>query len=145
MPRTPQAQANVGEELARHGLRATRQRLAVLRLLRAAHNHPSVPELHRKLTRVQPSVSRKTVYEIIDSLVRVGLASVVTEGGEPYRYEANNAPHYHARCRVCDRIFDLPPNAQAGLRGSKWLPEGFDIESIAVTFRGLCGRCRNQV
>ena len=144
MPRVPEPPAGENEELARHGLRATRQRLAVLKLLRAAHNHPSVPELHRKLTRMQPNVSRKTVYEIVDSLVRVGLASVVTEGGEPYRYEANNAPHYHARCRVCDRIFDMP-SAQAGLRGSKWLPEGFAIESIAVTFRGLCGRCRNQI
>jgi Fe2+ or Zn2+ uptake regulation protein len=116
-----------------------------MKLLRSAQNHPSVPELHRKLLRLQPNVSRKTVYEIVDSLVRVGLASVVTEGGEPYRYEANHAPHYHARCRVCDRIFDLPPSAQAGLRGSKWLPEGFEIESIAVTFRGLCGRCRTQI
>ena len=77
--------------------------------------------------------------------MRVGLAAVVTEGGEPYRYEANSEPHYHARCRVCDRIFDLPASAQASLRGSKWLPEGFEIESIAVTFRGLCGRCRTQI
>jgi len=135
----------IAEELARHGLRATRQRVAVLGLLRAARDHPSVAQIHRALTRMQPRVSRKTVYEIVDSFVRAGLASVVTEGGEPYRYEADRGDHYHARCRVCDRIFDLPASADARLRGATALPEGFEIASIAVTFRGLCQRCRDRI
>jgi Fe2+ or Zn2+ uptake regulation protein len=139
------AEENIAQELARHGLRATRQRLALLALLKRSTNHPTVAELHRKLTRSHPRVSRKTVYDILDSFVRAGMALVVTDGGEPYRYEGKTEPHYHARCRVCDRIFDLPAVANARLRGSAGLPEAFKIESIAVVFRGVCNRCSNKI
>ena len=48
------------------------------------------------LRRERGNVSKKTVYEILNSFVREGLASVVTDGGEPYRYEARTAPHRDA-------------------------------------------------
>ncbi len=133
---------SIAEELARCGLRATSQRLVVLRLLRGMENHPTVPQIHRALAAEHPSLSRKTVYEILNAFVRAGLASVITEGGEPFRYEANTEPHYHARCRSCNNVFDLPAGSDARLRGSTALPEGFDVEAISVTFRGLCARCR---
>ena len=88
---------------------------------------------------------RKTVYEILNAFVREGLAACVTDGGEPFRYESMTAPHYHARCRVCGRIFDLPARANSQIRGLAELPEGFDVESIGVTLRGVCLRCRDDV
>ena len=141
----PPDSAAIAEELAAVGLRATRQRIALLRLLRAAHDHPTAPQLHRAIRREQRRVSRKTVYEILSSLVRAGLASCVSEGGEAAHYEALVEPHYHARCRVCDRLFDLPASADSQIRGRTRLPEGFRIEAIAVTIRGLCQRCRDAV
>jgi Fe2+ or Zn2+ uptake regulation protein len=130
------------EELSRHGLRATRQRVAALRLLRRTPGHPTALEIHEKLLRLQPNVSQKTVYEILDALVEAGLASRVTEGGEPYRYEPRPDPHYHARCRVCARFFDVPPSADGPIRARAVLPDGFQLERIQVTLLGLCLRCR---
>ena len=75
--------------------------MALLRLLRKTRSHPTAAELHRGLLTQHPNVSLKTVYDILDSLVAANLAACVTDGGEPYRYEAQNAPHYHARCRAC--------------------------------------------
>ncbi len=62
-PRAPE----LSQELSGRGLRATRQRIALLRLLRAAPGHPTALELHKLLRREQRSVSRKTVYEILNS------------------------------------------------------------------------------
>jgi Fe2+ or Zn2+ uptake regulation protein len=132
------------EELSRHGLRATRQRVAALRLLRRTPGHPTALEIHERLLRQQPNVSQKTVYEILDALVEAGLASRVTEGGEPYRYEPRPDPHYHARCRVCARLFDVPPSADAHIRGRAALPDGFEVERIQVTILGHCRRCRRS-
>ena len=135
----------IAEELSRRGLRATRQRVAVLRLLRRVRGHPTARELHQRLLSEQGSLSQKTVYEVLDALTDAGLVSQVTVAGEPGRYEARPNPHYHAACRVCGRLIDLPASADSQIRGRAQLPEGFRVEKIEVTIRGLCLRCQDEV
>lgn len=131
----------VATELAGRGLRATRQRVALLRLLRKTRSHPTAASLHRSLLVEHPNVSLKTVYEILDSLIAANLASCVTDGGEPYRYEAQSHAHYHARCRVCGRLYDLAATSDGHIRGKSALPEGFVVERVSVTLVGRCPRC----
>lgn len=135
----------LGEELSGYGLRATRQRLALLRILRSQPGHLTAIELHRLLCREQRNVSRKTVYEILSSFVHAGLAACVTDGGEPFHYEAVASPHYHARCRVCGKLSDVPALADGPIRGRTPLPEGFRVESIQVTLEGRCLRCADEI
>jgi Fur family peroxide stress response transcriptional regulator len=137
-------ESELSEELAGRGLRATRQRIAVLGTLRSASNHPTAGEIHRILLASQPHLSLKTVYQALESLRSVGLADCVTEGGEPYRYEAKTSPHYHGRCRVCGTLFDLPARVDARIRGETPIPEGFEVERIHVTLVGRCPRCRDD-
>jgi Fe2+ or Zn2+ uptake regulation protein len=139
------SEERTAQELAARGLRATRQRVGLLRLLRRSRSHPTAAELHRDLLGEQPKLSLKTVYEALDSLVSAGLAACVTEGGEPYRYEAQGDPHYHARCRVCGRLIDLEGHSDGHIRGRTAIPEGFDVERISVTIVGRCSRCRGSV
>ncbi len=134
--------ADPRETLAAHGLRITRQRVELLELLRRAKNHPTAIELHRLILEKFPQTSRKTVYEALGSLVDAGLAACVTEGGEPFRYEANADDHYHGRCRSCGLIYDLPAKADGPIRGLTPVPEGFRVEAVHVTLLGLCRRCR---
>jgi Fur family peroxide stress response transcriptional regulator len=141
----PTADEKVAEELARHGLRATRQRVAALRLLRRLRGHPTSAELHARLLPEHENLSQKTVYEILDAVVQAGLASRVTAVGEPYRYEARPERHYHATCRVCGRLYDVPASADSQIRGRVELPEGFHVEKIDVTVRGVCLRCRDEI
>ncbi|MEW6271447.1 MAG: transcriptional repressor, partial [Thermodesulfobacteriota bacterium] len=137
-------EADRAEERARPGLRATRPRVALLGLLRSKPGHYTVLELHRALRRSQRRLSRKTVYEMLGSFVQVGLAACVTDGGEPFQYEADAGPHYHARCRICHKLFDLPARANSQVRGHTDVPEGFVVEAINVTLRGVCLRCRDE-
>lgn len=130
--------------LAARGLRATRQRIAVLELLGRANNHPTATDLHRLALDTQPNISLKTVYDALDALETAGLARCVTDGGSPYRYEANTAPHYHAQCRVCGSLIDMPAAADGHIRGRTALPEGFEVEEIRVTVIGRCPRCRED-
>jgi Fe2+ or Zn2+ uptake regulation protein len=141
----PVVTRDLAQELSQHGLRATRQRIALLRVLRAAPGHPTAVDLYRLMRREQRQLSKKTVYEILASFVREGLAACVTDGGEPYRYEARTAPHYHARCRICHHLFDLAAAADGPIRGLAAVPEGFRVEAINVTLRGICLRCRDEI
>lgn len=145
MTRTRTQGVDPAVELAAHGLRATRQRVAVLQLLRQLKNHPTAANLHRRLLKQHPNLSLKTVYDVLDSLVSSGLAGCVTDAGTPYRYEGNAGPHYHAHCRVCGSLVDVPAKADGHIRGRTPLPEGFDIDEIRVTLLGRCHRCRDEV
>ena len=140
----PSKSERIALELAAHGLRATRQRVALLQLLRRTRTHATAAELHKSLLAELPQVSLKTVYEVLDSLMHADLASCVTDGGEPYRYEALTAPHYHARCRSCGRLYDLAARSDAHIRGRTDTPEGFEVERISVTLVGRCRRCRDE-
>jgi Fe2+ or Zn2+ uptake regulation protein len=128
-------------EFARRGLRATRQRIAVLSLLRADRGHPTAAQLYRRLLSRHPNLSQKTVYEVLDALVDVGLARCVTEGGGAARYEARPERHDHAYCRVCSRLFDIPARADETIRSRAEIPKGFRIDGIQVTLEGRCARC----
>jgi Fe2+ or Zn2+ uptake regulation protein len=145
MTRRSDERTDPAADLAARGLRATRQRVAVLDQLRGGPGHPTAAELHRRLLSGQPNLSLKTVYDVLESLVGVGLAGCVTDGGAPYRYEANTLPHYHAQCRICGALVDVPARADGHIRGRTALPEGFEVEEIRVTLVGYCSRCRNHL
>jgi Fe2+ or Zn2+ uptake regulation protein len=128
-------------ELAGRGLRTTRQRIAVLRLLQADRGHPTALEVHRRIVARQPNISQKTVYAILDALVDAGLARRVNQFAGAARYEARPERHDHAYCRVCGRLFDIPARADSPIRTRAELPDGFEIEGIQVTLEGRCARC----
>jgi Fe2+ or Zn2+ uptake regulation protein len=128
-------------EFARRGLRATRQRIAVLTLLRADRGHPTATQVHRRLLGRPPNVSQRTVYELLDALVDVGLARCVTESGGAARFEARPERHDHAYCRVCGRLFDIPARADETIRNRAEIPKGLRIDGIQVTLEGRCARC----
>jgi Fe2+ or Zn2+ uptake regulation protein len=143
-PRAPRSESDPAEELARRGLRATRQRLAVLRMLRQRPGHHTALDVHRRLLRQHPTLSQKTVYEILDALVAAGLAARVAHGGGPARYELRQERHYHAQCRVCGLLEDVPASADGPIRGHAIVPTGFRIEEIHVTIEGCCVRCARE-
>lgn len=146
MARSKRQESDPAAALAARGVRATKQRMAVLERLRASEDHPTAAELHRQLLRDHPNMSLKTVYEALDVLVGASLAGCVTgAGGGPSRYEPNATPHYHAHCRVCGSLMDVHAAADGHIRGRSALPEGFEVEEIQVTLLGRCRRCRDAI
>lgn len=130
-------------ELVKNGLRATRQRVAVLSVLRNTTRHPTANDIYREVSKQHPNVSLKTVYDVLETLVRAGLAGCVADGGTPYRYDGNTESHYHAQCRNCGVLLDVPARANGHIRGRTPLPSGFEVDDIRVTLLGRCPDCRD--
>src|ERR1700755_83692 len=82
------------------GLKATPQRLAILRSLASDETHPTAQELYERLSTDIPGLSVATVYNTLSALTRIGHCTPLELGG-PLRFDPNVDPHDHAVCERC--------------------------------------------
>ena len=122
--------------------RNTVQRALVLEAVRALRFHPTSDEVYNEVRKRHPSISRATVYRNLRLLADNGEVSrvEVTRGAD--RYDLTTAPHYHARCRVCGRVFDVEMPYRADLPSCVTDAHGFLIEGHQILFEGLCPECQ---
>ena len=122
------------------GLRVTGQRLAVYRALAADPSHPTVDVVYASLQSQMPSLSRATVYRILESLEREKLIRRVSTTAGGTRFDANLAPHQHLVCRVCGKIADF--SAPWLARRAVDAVPGFVVEELDIRIVGRCTGCR---
>jgi Fur family peroxide stress response transcriptional regulator len=124
------------------GEKLTRQREAVLQVIRAREDHPTANEIFEAARRRLPGISYATVYNSLRFLREAGLVHEIKFGDSASRYDRETGRHDHALCSQCGKLvdFDLPQAAElmkAAARRSK-----FKAESVHLTLRGLCPDCR---
>ena len=130
----------LGKRLREHGLRVTLPRLAVLECLASSKSHPTAEEVEAAVNRLVPTASRASVYNVLHSLADAGLVEELVFDDAVTRYDANLEPHHHFVCTRCRRVLDVAWDADAPLGATR---EGHVVESVSVTFRGLCAACRD--
>ena len=100
------------ETLRRHGLRPTRQRLALARLLfGGANRHVSAESLHREALGGGARVSLATVYNALHQFTRAGLLREVTVDSSRSYFDTNTADHHHLYFQDTGRLEDLDPDS----------------------------------
>ena len=82
------------------GVRVTRQREALLRVLTEAEDHPDAAELHRRAKGVDETVSLATVYRTLSVLEREGVIQRHSFESGGARFEVADPGHH-------DHIVDL--------------------------------------
>jgi len=123
------------------GLKITPQRQAVFRALHRSDGHPSAEAVHAAVSTEMPSVSLRTVYQVLHDLTSMGELAALDLGTGSTRFDPTTAEHHHVVCTRCGAIRDIylravdieVPPEQAG---------GFTVAGRPeITFRGLCARC----
>ena len=66
--------------LAHKGYRLTKQRLAILKVLRGTDTHPDAEWVYREVKKVLPQVSLGTVYRSLEALREAGLIASLEVG-----------------------------------------------------------------
>jgi Fur family iron response transcriptional regulator len=122
-------------KLKESGLRPTRQRVALARLLlQNGHRHVTAEELFQEARAAGIPVSLATVYNTLHQFTAAGLmAEVVAGSGQSY-FDTNPTSHYHYFDKSTGEIIDVPEEAIQFLR----LPEpppGKVIDRIDVVVR----------
>ncbi|HZS84852.1 MAG TPA: Fur family transcriptional regulator [Stellaceae bacterium] len=123
------------ERLRRVGLRPTRQRLALARLLfDKGHRHVTAEQLHGEAVAAAVRVSLATVYNTLHQFTAAGLLSeVVVEPGRSY-FDTNTDDHHHFYFEKTGVLQDIPGDHVV----VKQLPEpppGTEIRRVDVIVR----------
>lgn len=124
-----------------HGLRPTRQRLALAKLLFTGRNrHVTAEALHEEVLGEGASVALATVYNTLHQFTDVGLLrEVVVDPNRSY-FDTNTTDHHHFFHEDSGRLEDLESGA---VRVTK-LPEppaGTTISRVDLVIR-VAGRAR---
>jgi Fur family ferric uptake transcriptional regulator/Fur family peroxide stress response transcriptional regulator len=123
------------------GSGSTKQRQAVLQVIRGSEEHLTANEVFEKARSVLPGISFATVYNSLRYLKQEGFIGEVRFGTDATRFDRRLTRHDHALCNICGKLVDMELNIpdellRAAARRSKFKPE-----SIELTLRGLCPEC----
>lgn len=124
------------------GLPLTLQRRAVFEALAPRRDHPTADDLFAELRPRVPGLSRTTVYRVLETLVRLGLARRACHDGAAARFDPVLDRHHHLVCSACGRIEDLHSPALDAVAVPATTPSGFRVSGYSVYLNGLCARCR---
>ena len=97
------------ERLRAAGLRPTRQRIALARLLlESANRHVTAEQLYDEAREAAMPVSLATVYNTLHQFTECGiLREVVVEPGRCY-FDTNTEDHHHFFCESSGLLQDIP-------------------------------------
>jgi Fur family ferric uptake transcriptional regulator len=112
MTAKPQRAGRLERALRDEGVRITRQRSALLKVLADAGDHPDATELHRRAQAIDQSVSLATVYRTLSVLERQGVIQRHVFEGASARFEPA-APTHH------DHLIDIETGAVIEFQSEK--------------------------
>lgn len=128
------------ERLKAVGLRPTRQRLALARLLHEGGNrHLSAEQLHEEALAAEVRVSLATVYNALHQFTAAGLLrEIVVEPGRS-TFDTNVEDHHHFYYEDSGRLEDIP-GEEVRLASLPKPPKGTRLSRVDVIIRVTGGR-----
>ena len=126
------------------GVRATRQRGAIIALLEKLDGFRSAQELHEDLRRSGANIGLTTVYRTLQALESANLVDMVrTDSGESvYRRCAAPHHHHHLVCRSCGAAVEVSGHEVEAWAAEVAAEHGFTDVDHTVELFGTCAGCR---
>lgn len=133
-----------GSQLHSLGCRVTRQRMAILNVLRDTPGHLSPGQVYARARREVPGLTPATVYRTLEFLGRHGFVWRSSRYHGHLAYELADDRHHHLICRKCGREAALPTGELERAYGKLEAVSGYRIEHEHVTLSGLCPKCQAE-
>ena len=123
------------ERLRDAGLRPTRQRLALARLLfEGGNRHVTAEQLHAEARRDEIAVSLATIYNTLNQFRKAGLLrEVVVDSGRSW-FDTNLEDHHHFFHEATGALTDFEAEGLA-VEGVPRAPAGTEIDRVEVIVR----------
>ena len=125
-------------------IKKTKQKEAILRVLRDTTCHPAADWIYTEVKKEIPNISLGTVYRNLKLLQERGEILELKLGCTFSRFDGKRYNHYHFRCERCGQVFDVdePVNKEIDARVAQ--KTGFKISCHQLEFQGLCKECQRS-
>jgi Fur family iron response transcriptional regulator len=123
------------DRLRAHGLRPTRQRVALSSLLFTGHDrHVTAEMLHDEARAQGFDLSLATVYNTLHQFTEAGLLRQVVVDGDKTYFDTNVSEHFHFFHEADRRLVDIPVGT-IRVEGLPSAPEGSEVARVDVIVR----------
>ncbi len=122
-------------KLEKAGLRPTKQRLALAKILHDKGNcHITAESLQMMACAINIKISLATIYNTLHQFKDAGiLKEVIVEAGRSY-FDTNIEQHYHFFNQTTNQLSDIP-NGAITINNSAIIPDGTSLSSIDIVIR----------
>jgi Fe2+ or Zn2+ uptake regulation protein len=127
-------QTEIPQLLRRHRIQPSAQRLAVAEYVLRTTEHPSADQVWGRVRDRLPMISRATVYNTLNLLVRKGLLRQLVLAEGKVVFDPKVEPHHHFVDDATGEIHDIPWDALDVGRVDAL--KGVDVREYQVVLRG---------
>ncbi len=122
-------------------MKHSKQRDAVLTLLKSVKSHPSAEWMYNELKSDFPTISLATVYRNLNQLCEMGEAKKIEVGDGTVRYDGTIDNHYHFLCSHCKRVIDVSENEMSDINTEIEEKYHVKVDNHFIVFYGKCTSC----
>ena len=124
-------------------IKHSKQRDALLNVLRSTRTHPTADWLYQELRKEFPNISLGTVYRNLKMLSDNDIILKLDIGTGTEHYDGFTHEHYHLVCGDCSSISDIEVNLEALNKKAEELSGG-EIKNHTLIFYGKCKNCKEN-
>ena len=123
--------------------RKSKQKEAILRVLKRTPLHPTAEWMYEQVKKEIPHISLGTVYRNLRVLKQEGQITELDHAGTVSKFDGNTRNHNHFRCEQCGYVFDVEEPVDNESEARLAQKTGFKVFYHRMEFRGLCRNCQS--
>lgn len=123
-------------------LKHSKNRDALLELLKSVKTHPTADWLYTELKKLNKNLSLATVYRNLNLLCETKDIIKLDVGDGMEHYDATTDEHYHFICNCCASVTDIDIPSAVRLNTETEKLNDVLVQSNSLLFYGLCKNCK---
>ena len=124
--------------------RSTIQRALVLEAVNHLQSHATAEQIYDTIVVHHPHISKATIYRNLNQLAEDGEIQKLEMPDGPDCFDHRLHRHYHAKCSICGRVFDVEMDYMEDLPRLVKDTHGFSINGHNLVFTGVCASCQQE-
>ncbi len=133
------------EQLRQRGFRLTPQRMLIMEVINAFHDHLSAEQIHAAVGERYPYINIATVYRNLHWLLEQQLVRKIDVGDGHLWWEAATAAvHHHLICERCRMVQEIDNHVVDCFANHIAEHYGFAVNIAHLPVFGLCAGCASE-